>query len=621
MSLLRLPVLLLCSLLLAACGGGGGGGGESTPPPAASPKQLVGVVSVGAPLGNASIAVIDARGTAVGSGSSHAVDGSYRITLSEAAPALPLLLQARGQDASGRWLLLHALLPALPATENRQHLTPLSQAIAALALGGDPLTSFRTPASSPLATTPAATVTAASDFLKTLLKTSLADLKLATSLDLQADPAFATAKSGPDLLLEAVRIDIAPDASGATRLLLANKFALSPAAEVEVLLSTARTELLKSTDPAPANAILSAAKTTSSASTVLTNAGLLDGIVTALNPLLARAADPVTIQTSDPLLGYTQQDGRDNASLALQLAAWGAAGLQLGPLQITGCADDVAKTGDCLRVSVASALTDREGKLVARLQDTAAYSSTTKRWTLAGNNKALAFSLRAASLLKLDAAGSAGTGAPARGIEVLLQGRGAAGTIIGTATVQTPLGYALPLADCGLVQLCLATPGASFVLASGGLEDQLLQPGMLGWLGGADAVRGARYQAAYTRAGVAETRRAWLPTAVLEQPAERHPRLVGVSSSAPLTVAALNAGLALNWADWATANPDLRLLSVRVAIRYADHVDAYDFEVSGLTQGRLPALAGTGGQIGHELWLSAVDPLGQRLVTRYALGT
>lgn len=612
------PALLLCLALLTACGGGGG---DSAPPATpATPPVLMGVVSMGAPMGGASLRVIDASGKAVASGSSHPVDGSYRLTLSESSPALPLLLQARGLDATGRWQVLHALLPALPTAEVRQHLTPLTQAIAALALGGDPAPVFATPAGSVLPSTSPATVAAAIEFLRTLVKTGVGDLKLSSTLDLQGDAGFATAKSGPDLLLEALRIEVAPDAAGAAHLLLSNKFALSLAPEVDVLLSAARTELLKTSDAAPANAITTAAKATSSASTVLTNLGSLDGITTSLNPLLARAADPLTLQTSDPLLGYTQHDGADSAALALQLAAWGAAGLQLGPLQVSGCADDVAKTGDCLRVLVASTLTDRNGKPQARLQDAASYNSTSKRWTLIGNGKILSFQLRAASLLKLDASGSAGSAAPTRGIEVLLQGRSGTSTLISSATVQTPLGYALPLADCGLVRLCLATPGATFVLPGGGLEDHLLQPGMLGWLGEADAVRGARYQAAYARNGGTETRRAWLPTAVLAQPAARHPVFKGVSSSAPLSVAALNAGLALDWSDWAAAHPDLHLLGLRVTLRYASRADVFDFDISGLTSGRLPAIITTETALGHEIWLTAVNPQGQRLVTRYALG-
>ena len=420
---MRFPALnwllaIATAALVSACGGGGGGAAApgsaaSTPAPAAA--VLRGVASVGAPLGGATLAVVDAKGTAVGSATAHPTDGSYTLTLTTATPTLPLLLQARGRDAAGQWMLLHTVLTEL-GTNPTVHVTPLTQAHAALVLGGDPQAAFAKPADSALPGATAALSTAAADFLKTVLKTPLADLKLtASSLDLIGGSGFATAKSPADLLLEAVRIGL--DGSSPPKLSLSSKFLASPAAEVEVDLVTARTELLKTTGATPANAITSTLKVTAGAATVLTNAGLLDSVATTINPMLARAAPAddykalragsTVTDTNAVLYGYERHDGADSDALAAQFAAWGTSGLQMGPLQVLGCADDVAKTGDCLRVLVASTLTDRSGAVQGRLLNAVTYNTTQKRWKLIGNGKYVSVLLRPSSLLRLNGQGQA----------------------------------------------------------------------------------------------------------------------------------------------------------------------------------------------------------------------
>jgi hypothetical protein len=93
-----------------------------------------------------------------------------------------------------------------------------------------------------------------------------------------------------------------------------------------------------------------------------------------------------------------------------------------------------------------------------------------------------------------------------------------------------------------------------------------------------------------------------------------------------LTLAALRAGLDPVWSTWATANPDLRLISVRAVIRYSDgRVQQREFTVSPSETTRfaspLPGVAALaiGGTPVHELWLTAQDGLGRRLLTRYTL--
>jgi hypothetical protein len=624
-----LPALALATLL-SACGGGGSGGdsGGVTPPapPPSSPAVVRGVASVGAPLGGATVRVVDAKGTALGSATTHPTDGSYSLTLSSATPTLPLMLQARARDAAGQWVLLHTVLTEATAGSTvTAHITPLTQAHAALLLGGNPHAAFVQPAEGPLASLTSAQSLAASDFLKTLLKTPLADLKLtASSLNLISDSGFATPKSGADLLLEAVRVQL--DGAQANTLTLASKLLVVPAAEVVVDLPAARTELIKASGSAPANAVTSALKVTAGASIALANAPLLDEVVTQINPLLARAAPADDYKATRPgstvtdtnavLYGYERHDGVDTNGLATRLAAWGTAGLQMGPLQVLGCADDVVKTNDCGRVLVASALTDRNGVVKDRLVNAVTYNTTQKRWRLLGNGKPLAMAVRPTSLLRLSGAGVAETTGtnPSAGVAVEVRDGGTTQN-----TVQAPSSFALPLATCNRDLLCLSTPGASSVNSTGGLLDQYIEATSTSWLSSVDAQRGARYTVSTVRSGASETRRIFLPSAVLLPSVSRHPTLDGVSASAPLTAAGLTAGLTLTWTPWATANPDLRVTEVRIVIRYAAGADGYLVTIDNQSQVRLPPVPAAGTPVAREIWLVAEDVRGQQMLTRYTL--
>lgn len=625
MRLALLRAALSICLLLGACGGGGGGGdsgggGNSGP----SASVLSGVVSVGAPVGGATVTVVDAKGTAMGTATSSAADGSYRLTLSGTSPSLPLFIQARGLDANGLPVLLHSLVPVVGATQTA-HITPLTQAQAALALGGDPRAAFAAPADAGLGTA-SGLLTGASDFLKVLLKTALTDVKIAdaSKLDLLADSGFATAKSSADLLLESTRIGL--DGSG-LKLQLSSKFLVTGATEVELTLATARTELAKGSSGTPASAITSTAQVTSAAATVLANAGTLDAIISTLNPLLAQSSTTAAAyKASTALSGYVRHNGRSADDLANALVDWSSKGLQLGSLQILGCVDETVKKGDCLKVLVGSTLSDRSGKPVDRLIDVASYSSTAKRWSLVGNGKTLSFEVHPASWLRLDGSGKAeaagSTGNPGIGVEIDLQQSNASGDSLDTATLQTPLGFALPMAACAPRPLmCVAKVGDTEVVPTAGLNDQFLQQGQLGWLGGADGLRGALYKISYTRGSTLENRTAYLGAAMLANPsAARHPQLDGVATT-PLTVAGLRAGLKIDWTTWAAANPDLRLTAMRAVVRYADRVSVRELDPTGVTKIDVPPTGAVGGltAVGLDIWMIAVDASGRRWATRYTL--
>ncbi len=639
---MRAVLSLMLVLLLTACGGGGGGGGSTggggtTPTTPAVPPTLAGVVSVGVPLGGAQISVVDAKGTALGSTRSNAGDGRYSLKLSAASPSLPLMLQARGIDSAGLPVLLHALVPAAPNDASTTvHLTPLSQAVSALALGAEPQTAFAKPAEAKLADT-AAVLSGAGTLLKTLIKTAASDAKITSleAFDLLADSRLATPKSAADLMLASLRLQV-DGPSG--KLLLGTRFLANPTPEVEVSLATAKTELAKGSTGVPANAITSTLKVTSAAASVVTNAATLDSIVSTLNPLLAQASTTAaTYKASTALTGYDEHDGRNADALAAALVAAAAEGLQLGPLQLLGCADLVVKKGDCLRVVVASTLSDRTGKPVRRLVDAATYNTTTKRWSLIGNGHPLAFEVWASStqLLKRDASadtlgsGSTALTTPFPGVEVRLQATDEAFTsyLVLAGTVQTPLNYALPLAACNQRHLCVAPTGAAGVIPTGAPQDHQLRPSAVGWLGNADGLNGAAYKASFTRnvtGATPETRTAYLHAGMVsEVAAARHPALDGVSASEPLTLAALGRGLTLKWSNWAQANPDLRLAQIRLVVRYPDRIATLPLDVLDVTEDPVLRVALTPGQgqLGHDIWLTAVDTAGRRLHTRYALGT
>lgn len=170
-SVLR-PLAITAALLLqAACGGGGDGG------PAGGHHRHLGWHHreqhdhgtperrgcLGRPDGRCAAEVVDGTGTLVGSTTTNAADGSFALTLQPATGQL--LLQAVGTDAAGQPLVLHGAVPALgPAMV--ANVTPLSDAILAVALGAEPRTVFAAAKDKTSALQSLAALTAASDFIK-----------------------------------------------------------------------------------------------------------------------------------------------------------------------------------------------------------------------------------------------------------------------------------------------------------------------------------------------------------------------------------------------------------------------------------------------------------------------
>ena len=519
-------------------------------------------------------------------------------------------------------------------------MSPLSNAVVALALGADPQPVFAAPKSNAPALAAAATAaSAAGEFVKTLVKTQLTDLKFSnpTALSLLADPAFAANKGAHDLLIESLRVSLVKNSKGVMQLLLSNKLLPSQAAEVVVELPTAQTELLKTSSPTPANAITSTLKATTSPTATLANLAALDDLSAALNKLIAQGASAATIGSHALLAGYDTHNGRLKAALATKLADYVAKNRQFGRWQITGCADDTVSGGLCKRVLVAAPISDVSGAVVDTFSDAVSYTKTSTTgsvWNLIGNGKKLALAVYPLAFQALAADGTSSTALtpnPVGGLQIAVQTLldGSTTPLLTQATVQTPSGFSIPFANCGQAQLCISsTAGATSVVPTGGLVDTALLRSSVGWIGADDFLLNAKYLATYSLSGTAESRAIYLPAEVpAELPAARFPTLDGVSSSAPLRGGQLLVGLTINWAAWAAANPDLRLISVRTVL----NVPADPTQAPLITDTAPPlppsttlALAGISVPdafvaSNYELWLGAQDAAGRRYYTRYTL--
>ncbi|MFG6414903.1 hypothetical protein ACG02S_13465 [Roseateles sp. DC23W] len=623
--------------LLNACGGGGGGGSDT--PALDAPPVLRGVAATGAPLVHAQVSVVDGQGRAVGTATTHPTDGSYTLTLSRQDPAAPLFIQARGLDAAGSMQVLHSAVPTIGATMVG-HVTPLTNAVVALALGTEPAPVFAaaSTSASQLAQMGGAT-TAAADFLKTLVANQVSALKFTDpkTLDLMADAGFAANKGAHDLLIESVRVDLARSSRNVPLVQIGNKFLAVPTAEVVVELPAAQTELLKSSGATPANAITSTLKVATSASTLLTNLSGLDDLGAALNQLIAQGRDTTTIAAHALLNVYDRHDGRAKADLATLLSAYSTANRQFGRFQLLGCADDAPAAGNCNRVLVGALISDSTGAVIELFSDAVSFNraaATTNKWNLIGNGKRLAFAVHPLGFAARNANGTADTAVspnPGIGLQVELQGQAPDAVasnpptqLLTSATVQLPGGFSIPFAYCEQLLMCITpTPGATSAVAAGGVTDQALQRTAVGWIGSADSLRAAKFVASYTVGGTAETRTTYLRADVPGEPAAtRFPALDGVSATAVLSAADLQSGTrVINWASWAAANPDQRLIGIRRVFTPADGGTPAVLDTAVPLPPRTTATLATAfvpvGTVTSELWLQTSDAQGRRLHTRY----
>ncbi|WP_310383800.1 hypothetical protein [Roseateles sp.] len=646
-------------LTLGGCGGGGSSDSGGSPNPntvtpgattfAVTPT-LNGVAALGAPLTNAQVRVMDGNGAIVGSASTRPSDGSYSLSLSNKVLKAPLLVQVSGIDAAGTPQVLHSAVPILDAAKPvmTANITPLSNAIVALALGSDPQPVFASPAASAaaMAAPAASAASAAGEFVKSMIKTQLSDLKFtnAAALDLLGDASFAADKSAHDLLLESLRVQLSKNSKGVEQLLISNKLSTSANPEVQVSLGLAQTELLKATGGAPATAITSTLKLASTAKATLDNLPLLDELAKGLNALISQGKTAADFKAATQLNAYTQHNSTDKDAIAAKLADFALKKGQLGRFMVTGCADDALLVGLCKKVLVSANVSDASGALLAQFSDAVSFTkgataTTPGQWGLVGNGKGFAVNVYPVSVIHLgnDGSVSASSAAPNPwvGIQVAIQGRTTTATptkIMDTATVQLQSGYSIPFAYCSRQLLCLSdTPGATSVKPTGSITELVLKQSALGWLGSAESQRGAKYTASFTLDDkpLAETRVVYLPADVptnmpTDAPAARFPAVDGLSSAKPLTAEAIRAGLTFNFATWAAANPDMRLISVRVLLvgwLLPLFVDTEPPTAPLTTLTLAPVALSSSATVSAELWLGAQDSAGRRYYTRYALPT
>ena len=642
--------------LLAACGGGGGSNGgpssssdtPTTPvtpvtPPAlpalAANASVSGVAATGAPLLGASIKLVDANGAAVplvdaagnplDSATTSMSDGSYRLQLGRSA-TLPLLMQLVGRDVAGNPVVLHSRIASnsAPVVAN---LTPATSAVVAMVLGANPLSVFQNAAAnaSNIATLSSATaIAAASDQVKTIIANNLKDGKIAnsTGLDLFQDASFAANKSGVDAALEGLTIRFLKDATNKDQLLLKNKFVAPGAEAIKVDLATAKTELGRTTGGSVARAVTSTTKTTTSSASTVANLATLDSLAVAVNTIIAQGGTP----DFSPLLGsYTMQSGLDQATITATLTNYAARNYQLSRFQVTGCADATIATAGCARLLVSATVTNSSGQVVDIFSDAAGFSRTgTPNWTFVGNNVFNDFAVYPAAVATYGLDGVLANGLspnPNSGVQVLVTSLPSDPQKGIGRLVQTPGGYIIPFAECGLNTQCVATDPAVTPVATGELKDTLLDQATVSWIGNRDGIGGARYSVSFvqlftgTNLPLSAYLNADIPSDFSAAP---FPRLDNVAPGRALPPSSIVAGPSLSWAAWAAANPNMKIVMVRTIVTPARGTPLIQDAV-------IPAVITTGARLApvvppagfvpanYQVWLGAQDDLGRRFYSKY----
>jgi len=631
---------IVVSCALVACGGGGGGSSSSSGSgggggsAAGASIVLTGVVATGAPLIGATVSVVDGRGVSQGATVSSLADGSYEMTLSSTSPTMPLLIQANGVDMYGSPVVLYSVAQAITTGSNAKtlvHVTPLTNAVTALLLGGNPRPHFQN-ASTRYSTWAllgnSLALTAASTFVKTAIRANLTDARLTdiARVDFFKDSTFAANKTGLDAVLEGVRVQFGTDISGNELLQLSNRLILAGNSEVTVNLTTAKSNLAGTTPAVAAGAVTSTLKVTTGTSTVMPSVAGLDTLSATINLALAQRATDLDIA----LLGifatsYTFYDGRDLMTMAGALSAYGASGYQLSRWQILGCLDDPMPTRGCAKIKVASLVRDASGGVVDIFHNVVTYSSTTG-WTFRGNDRQTPWYVYPITWSQWDASGVLDTSVspnPGLGMQVVIQSPD-----FMIATLQLPNGYSVPFYYCSISTMCLTgDPGTSYTtgLETGDLiADQVLRSTMVGWIGQQDARPGARYliQTATLSAG-SETNTTILTTDLpLTSSMAVYPLPDGLSASTPLTATNLTSGLTVAWSTWAAANPQLRMIEVRGVITStttAPVTRSVTVLPLAANQATLPVFATIPSDaVAYALWLIAQDEQGRRYVSKIA---
>lgn len=656
---------MVMALALSACGGGGGGnstaGGSSGGGGSTAPVTLSGVAATGTPLIGATVTVLDSTGSSCGSASTALADGTYTLALSCASPTLPLFVEVAGVDMAGTPVVLHSVLQTVTSgvgTRTVANINPLTNAVVALLMGGDPTPFFQ---SGKAAVSGSAAVraarwsllgssaarTVASDFIKTAIRPNLNDARLtnATLVDFFSDPTFSPDKTGLDAVLESLRIQFSRNNIGDELLQLSNRL-LQPcnpstvcnpstnlgSPEVVVNLTTARTSLNAATPTVASAATITTVKVTTSTSALITTVTGLETIRAKINENLRptiTAAELATLDlsTGKPLFASTfvQQDGLSALSTASVLAAYGASGYQLSSFMIQGCLD-YPIVSRCTKVRVSSLVRDGAGNIQAVFENVANYVTSTSSWSLVGNGRQTAWAIYPASWLYLNGDGSALASSPSNpnpglGVMTLIQAKDSVSPLI--ADVVAPSGTA-HFYNCSAVAgpMCLNSASSLGYETGDVVSDYVLAITNSSWLGVTDARPGSRFQITTSGIGVGETNNlilsADLPVTTNQAV---YPVPDGLSVNTPLLQAAVTGGLTISWNTWAAANPGLRVIEVRTVITRpvtnAPSKQVFAINPLSATQLTIPAFSSVPSDaVDYSLWMIAQDSLGRRYITK-----
>lgn len=606
-------------------GGGGGGGGGSTANVSTGPATLVGVVAVGTPVLGATVSVVDALGVDQGSTITAITDGSFQLALSTASRTLPLFLQAHGTDMQGAPVVVHTVVQTLTTgttTTNVVHLNPLTDAVVALLLGGDPRPYFQNPAgyASWGLLGNALALETASTFLKAVVRANLVDARLTDPAEINffSDATFAADKTRLDAVLESIRIQFARGSNGHNLIKISNRLALGGSAEVLLDLDTTLSDLAAFVPTISADAVLSSLTETTGGAAVMPNIAGLNTLSATINIGMAQRLPPLELANL-PIFSYdyTNFDGLTGLDTITKLSDYGTSGYQISNFQVLACLDDPVSAIGCNQVAVAALVRNAQGVVVDVFHDVVTYALLTG-WRLRGNDRQTPWYVHPITWAEWDATGALdGSVSPNPGVGMLV--------LVGArefmqATVQTPNGHALPFYHCNVTMwapLCLGLTETGDLI-----DDHVLRSTRIDWVGSIDAVPGARYRIqTLTLGSGSENNTTRLTTDLpLTDDQTVYPLPDGLSAGAPLTIADFTAGLTVNWATWAAANPQLAMVEVRGVIRSTATAPVKQsvmiMPLSG-TQAVLPAFTAIPGDaVSYHLWLIAKDADGRRYVSK-----
>lgn len=648
--------VIFASALLAACGGGGGGassgstGGSGGSSGSSGAVNLVGVVATGTPLIGATVSAVDANGTACGSATTALADGSYSLTLTCASPTLPLLVEASGPDMSGTPAVLHSVVQSVTtgaSARNIANITPLTNAVVALLLGGDPTAHFNNAGTRHTQWTllsSSAALTAASNFVKTVVAANLRDAKLTNTatVNLFSDATFTADKTGVDGALEGLNITFGKDTNGNELLQLSNRLRppCNPSSvcstsnigspEVEVNLTTAKSNLSGSTPTVAAGATVSPIKATTSASTVMPYVAGLETLRAVLNVAMRQSATDTAlatleVSTGKPLFSssFTAFDGDSALGVAGTLAGYGGSGYQLSSFQIKGCLDYPIPTSGCSKIKVAALVRDALGIVHQRFENVVSYATSTG-WSFVGNDHRTPWYIYPVSWLTLDGTGAQVTSTvsapnPGQGIQVIVRSLD-----FMYADLSMPSGNSAHFYYCSLVPMdtmCLGATETGDII-----RDQVLPTTVTSWIGAYDTRPGARYQISTVTLSSGSENNSTILTAGLPSTSSlsAYPipdgMTVNATSNPTLSIANFVSGLTITWDTWAAANPGLRMIEVRGVITStttAPIKQAVNINPLSVNSATLPVFSTIPSDAqAYTLWLVAQDVQGRRYITK-----